>query len=359
MRHITRVALVAAAVLAAAAASAQMSENFDNVGGLAGAGWALINNSNPLGSTSWFQGNTSVFSSQSGAANSYMAGNFNAAGFGGNISLWALTPVITNLENGEVFSFYTRTETSAPAADRLELRLSLNGASTNVGTTDSSVGDFTVLCLTINPTLAVGGYPSTWTQASCGLAGLPPGFHSGRFAFRYWVTDTSTNGDYIGIDTMALSAPLPVDLSIAKTVDNAAPESGATVTFTVTVTNNSTIAATGVAVTDLLPPGLVFVSATPSQGSYDSGTGVWTVGEVDPGTPQTLLLQATVTAPGQLTNTATITAADQADPDTTNNSASVSLQEVGIPVLSALGVAVLAALLFAFGVFALVRSKLS
>ena len=38
-------------------------------------------------------------------------------------------------------------------ADRLELRLSTNGASTNVGTTTTSVGDFTTLLLTVNPLL--------------------------------------------------------------------------------------------------------------------------------------------------------------------------------------------------------------
>ena len=41
-------------------------------------------------------------------------------------------------------------------------------------------------------------------------------------------------------------------------------------TFTVTLTNNGPDTATGVQVTDLLPAGLSFVSATPSQGSYDS-----------------------------------------------------------------------------------------
>ena len=68
--------------------------------------------------------------------------------------------------------------------------------------------------------------------------------------------------------------------------------------------------------TDLLPAGLTFVSATPSQGTYDPATGVWTVGTVDVGTPQTLLIQATVVSPDPQTNTATISHADQFDPVT-------------------------------------------
>lgn len=358
MRHMTRVALIAVAILAASAASAQLTENFDDISLLPGAGWVSVNNSAPLGSTSWFQGNTLVFSSQNGAASSYIAANFNAAAFGGNISLWNLTPLVTNIQNGEVFSFYTRTEAAAPTADRLEVRLSLNGASSDVGATDSSVGDFTTLLLTVNPTLASGGYPSTWTQFTVTLSGLPPGFHQGRFAFRYTVPDTSTNGDYIGIDTMTLSAPLPVDLEIVKRVDEAAPAAGSVVTFTLTVTNDGSIAATNVAVTDLLPAGLQFVSATPSQGAYNEGTGIWTVGTVAPGTPQTLSIRAVVSTVTPLTNTASISAADQADPNPDNNSSSVALSAVSIPALSTLGLAALAMMLLALGVV-LLRSKLS
>ena len=42
-------------------------------------------------------------------------------------------------------------------------------------------------------------------------------------------------------------------------------------------------AAAGVSVNDLLPAGLSFVSASASQGSYVSGSGVWTVGSVASG----------------------------------------------------------------------------
>ena len=77
-------------------------------------------------------------------------------------------------------------------------------------------------------------------------------------------------------------------------------------------------------VTDLLPAGLTFVSATPSQGSYDNGTGVWDVGTVSPGGPQTLTITATVVSPAARTNTATISDADQFDPNTGNNTASAT-----------------------------------
>jgi PKD-like domain len=180
-------------------------ENFDSVAGLGAAGWVMTNNSSPAGSTGWFQGNTAAFTSQGGASNSYVASNLNAAAFGGNISNWLISPALTNLENGVVLTFYTRTETAAPAADRLEVRLSTNGPSSNVGATDASVGDFTTLLLAVNPTLAAGGYPSAWTLFTVTLSGLPPGPLTGRIAFRHFVSDTSTAGDTIGLDTLNIA----------------------------------------------------------------------------------------------------------------------------------------------------------
>ena len=117
--------------------------------------------------------------------------------------------------------------------------------------------------------------------------------------------------------------PQQSDLQLSKTVSNPTPNVGDTISFTVTLTNAGPDAATGVAVHDLLPAGLTFVSATPA-GSYDPVTGVWTVGTVNPGTPHTLTITATVTSPSPQTNTATISTADQFDPQTGNNTSSVT-----------------------------------
>jgi len=186
--------------LSTAQATLVIDEGFNTV---LPAGWAKTNNSAPIGTTDWFQGNTGVFSSQAGPADSYAAANFNAADFGGDISDWLFTPTVT-LHNGDVFTFFTRTEANAPFPDRLQVRVSTSGASTNVGATTSSVGDFTILLFDINPTLSVGGFPESWTQFSAVLSGVGASTQ-GRIAFRYVVTDTSINGDYIGIDTVTLS----------------------------------------------------------------------------------------------------------------------------------------------------------
>jgi uncharacterized repeat protein (TIGR01451 family) len=116
----------------------------------------------------------------------------------------------------------------------------------------------------------------------------------------------------------------PADLAVTKTVSDATPNVGEQVTFTVMLTNNGPDPANGVGVTDLLPAGLTFVSASPSQGTYDSTAGLWTVGTVAVGTPQTLQLQATVVSPDPLTNTAAISDSDQVDPTPGNNTASAT-----------------------------------
>jgi uncharacterized repeat protein (TIGR01451 family) len=127
----------------------------------------------------------------------------------------------------------------------------------------------------------------------------------------------------------ATETPQQADLFVSKTVSNATPNVGDTITFTVTLSNQGPDAATNVQLTDLLPAGLTFVSATPSQGTYISGSGVWTVGAVSPGGPQTLSIIATVGSPAALTNTGSISHADQFDPITANNAASVTETPVG------------------------------
>ena len=84
------------------------------------------------------------------------------------------------------------------------MRLSTAGASTNVGTTHLSVGDFTTLLTAINPALVHGGYPETWTQITVTLSGIPSGA-TGRIAWRYFVVEAGplgANSNYIGIDTV-------------------------------------------------------------------------------------------------------------------------------------------------------------
>ncbi|MCU1288320.1 MAG: domain, repeat-containing protein [Acidobacteria bacterium] len=190
-----------------AAATPAFSEAFDDVTTLPGKGWFMQNNSTPNGTTGWFQGNTETFPAQAGAATAYISANFNSSTGSNTISNWLLTPTI-EFKNGDVITFYTRTTSTALFPDRLQVRLSTNGASTNVGTGPTGIGDFTRLLLDINPTYisgTAGGYPVAWTQFTITISGLTAPAN-GRLAFRYFVEDGGPDGEnsnYIGIDTFA------------------------------------------------------------------------------------------------------------------------------------------------------------
>jgi hypothetical protein len=176
-----------------------INEGFEDITNLPG--WVLINHSEPLGPSDWFQGNDGVFPAFDGAPDAYIAANFYSGAGVATISNWLLTPEI-GLQDGNTLTFYTRTVAGSAFPDRLQVRMSTNGASTNVGTTATDVGDFTNLMLDINPTYTVGGYPEAWTQLTITISGLPAGI-TGRLAFRYFVEDggpEGTRSNYIGVD---------------------------------------------------------------------------------------------------------------------------------------------------------------
>src|SRR6185436_6782020 len=172
-------------------------------------GWSIQNLSNPVGTTTWDQGAGVGAPAYSGAADSYAQAGYTAtdpAGTG-TISDWLIGPEYT-FNNGDTISFWALSYNSGTYPDRLELRLSLAGASTNVGTTEFEYGDFNVLLTTINPYLDTTDFPDVAVHANSWFKyiGIVSGLTaptSGRFAFRYFVLDgggTGANSSTIGID---------------------------------------------------------------------------------------------------------------------------------------------------------------
>lgn len=184
-----------------------LTEGFDTIATIFTQNWVKNNHSQPLGTSDWSQGNASIFPAHSGADNSFIAANFYNTSGVGTISNWLLTPVLS-LNDGDTFSFWTRTPTNSTYADRLQVRMSTNGASTDVGNGAMDVGDFTTLSLDINPTLQQHVYPEVWTQYTITVSGVGPTPTLGRFAFRYFVENGGNNGansNYIGIDTVTFT----------------------------------------------------------------------------------------------------------------------------------------------------------
>lgn len=123
------------------------------------------------------------------------------------------------------------------------------------------------------------------------------------------------------------------DIAISINVDNPRPAPRATVHFTLTAAAKGTDASKAVVVNDLLASSLTFVSANASAGSYTASTGVWSVGDMNANTTQTLTITATVNssaAGSVIPNNATVgESSSQIDPDFTNNTAQVNIEVSG------------------------------
>ncbi|MFN8422407.1 MAG: hypothetical protein U0470_03130 [Anaerolineae bacterium] len=89
--------------------------------------------------------------------------------------------------------------------------------------------------------------------------------------------------------------PAGADLRVVyKRVDNPMPCEDEVITFEIKVQNDGRYNATGVTVTDQLPPGLIYISSSATQGSYNNVTGIWTVGNLSLAQMATLTIQVRV-----------------------------------------------------------------
>jgi hypothetical protein len=169
-----------------------VSEGFEDITTLSGSGWVLANVSSPSAGTPWFQGdNTTAFTSQSGADNSYIASNFTAAPPGGFIDNFLITPYFS-LASDVTLTFYARADVIDGFSDTFAVL---------AGTTMLGSGE--AVTEVIHPTVATGG---DWTMYTVTLAGQGGGA-VGRFAFEYFGDADSSN--YIGFDTVTVAVPEP------------------------------------------------------------------------------------------------------------------------------------------------------
>jgi len=107
------------------------------------------------------------------------------------------------------------------------------------------------------------------------------------------------------------------DREVTKTVANGSAANE--VVFTVAAKNNGPNEDRNVVVTDALPSGYTFVSASPSTGTYDQSTGIWNIGNLAVNAAATLNITATIKTIGGVTNTASIKG-DNIDLTLTNDS---------------------------------------
>jgi uncharacterized repeat protein (TIGR01451 family) len=122
------------------------------------------------------------------------------------------------------------------------------------------------------------------------------------------------------------------DTAITKTVSSPSIMGGSQFSYMLTVTNNGGSDATNIEVTDIFPANVTYVSddsvTTGTTTSLAGSTLTWNIPSLTNGSSVSLVVMmdsATVLVDTVVSNTADITNQDQADTDTTNNSASVDI----------------------------------
>ena len=126
--------------------------------------------------------------------------------------------------------------------------------------------------------------------------------------------------------TVVVANANSVDMSIVKAGTPNPVTEGTPLTYTLTVTNNSTTtSATNVTVTDTLPSVVTYLSTNTTQGSCSEAGGTVTclLGTMTESTTATISILTLPGTPGIVSNTATV-AADQTDPNLTNNTSTQS-----------------------------------
>jgi len=159
--------------------------NGDNtVAGIEARGWYFDDVDGP-GTTTTFQGNSSVFSAYEGPVDGYLGENYNgAAGGGFLIDQWLISPEVT-VTAGDTLKFWQRSPDGSTFPDPLQVWISTT-AGTTAAAFDVQIGAFT-------------GSTTGWWQ----FVEVFPMSGTVRFAVRYYTTNGGPGGsesDYIGLD---------------------------------------------------------------------------------------------------------------------------------------------------------------
>jgi uncharacterized repeat protein (TIGR01451 family) len=143
--------------------------------------------------------------------------------------------------------------------------------------------------------------------------------------------------------TITTAVEASADLSVVIGSSASEVADGIDFTYTVTVTNNGPSSDSGVTISDTLPAGVNFVSASSDQGvtpTYSGGTVTLALPTLNAGASAILSIVADPTAPPGSSLTDAASAAGQvADPNSANNSATLTLPVRGVSDLGISAVA--------------------
>lgn len=130
-------------------------------------------------------------------------------------------------------------------------------------------------------------------------------------------TDIYTAQIYVTVNITNEPADPFVNLSIEKRADKTSVQQGGELTYAIAVENNGNATATNVVITDTLPEGVEFKSAS-NEGKMVDGTVTWNIGELTAGAEKEVTVTVSVaddaTVDEKITNTAFVTSDDEKEP---------------------------------------------
>ena len=114
------------------------------------------------------------------------------------------------------------------------------------------------------------------------------------------------------------------DLEIIKIVNNATPNYGDEITYTITVRNNGPDNSTNIKVSEVLADNFKFISANTTKGYYNLTNGVWAVGNLTNNETAKLVITVKIVKTGFIQNNVSVNGTGF-DPNVTNNNATVNI----------------------------------
>lgn len=188
-------ALLGAAASAHAEQYTFINEGFNNVPGLTGQGWKVVNNASGGITPGWVQGDQTNFTAHAGAPESYASSLWSDAGSGQSLASWLITSAFSTEFDTQV-SFWARGGGDATYLDQLTYGLV------------NSAGDISSLITTATVTAL-----DDWTRYTFTIAGQGAG-STARFALGH-VGDADA-ANIVGIDDLRVAqVPEPSTWALA------------------------------------------------------------------------------------------------------------------------------------------------
>jgi uncharacterized repeat protein (TIGR01451 family) len=232
-----------------------------------------------------------------------------------------ISPNIFNASEGDTVVYTIRVENYGPDTATnvvvdTNLPSGLNFVSSSTGTGTHSGNSWQIPSLnagtvvTLDVTVTIGG----------GTSGTTITYAVSIASLDQTDQDPSNNSHSIPIGVYQ------ANMGIQVAPSNYAPKEGNTITYTIRVDNYGPGSASGIVVDVSLPGQVTFVSLSAGQGNADTSN--WNVGSLAGGTNAVLTIQVTInsgTANTSIPYTASITALNEVDGDTSNNTSTATI----------------------------------